>query len=92
MTDLPDHLLEKYIIQEGHEQAVNRRLRYVGLYPSVVLGGVASVTTWWLLAFYVPLLALNAWLVHAMYERDWGIYQNSIARWGKKGEYKFKTE
>jgi hypothetical protein len=77
--------VRQYIIQDGDEQAVTKRMRTIQV--ATVLPGI-SITVhplgW---AVFLGYLVAGMYVYHAMYEEGWAIYRGTLSKWGnRRGE------
>jgi hypothetical protein len=87
-----EQLLSDYVVQEGTETGVSRRMTAIAVFPGVVFGSLGSVVH---PAFYIGILlhvVVGAYIYHRMYERGWAIYSGSFWHWGKRTGTEHKKE
>lgn len=83
MTDY----VSKYVIQDGAAADVNRRMYLIALSPALAIGGLIASISWWFSILLVAHVAVNMYLVHALYERGWAIRRGFPAWWEEVSEF-----
>lgn len=86
LTHPADRLVQRFIIKEGFEKSVSRRIRWAGWPPAIVSGVLATSVSRWFWVVFLLIVVANVYLVHRMYEMGWKIYEGSFGQWGREEE------